>query len=731
MSLLAHSAQGHVSEQLYREHVLAVKKNAENYIEKALCFFCGGSEERDALLKSVCEGAFFHDLGKVDGRNQIVLNKSYYREKLPLNHSDAGTALLWQQQAINGSVLVYCHHRGLFSMSDELKKSDGNQAFRDTEIASEIDSQLEEYLSGHTREVGVYGLNADNFHLKGLSLRIALSCLVDADHHDTAFHYEQEHEIESFPTHWEVRLAALNQYVENLGAGAEDARNELRNDIYEACLNSSVISPIKCCDAPVGSGKTTAVMAHLLQLAIKNKLRHIFVVLPYTNIIKQSVNVYRKALVLPGEDPEKIVAAHYHQADFSDLDSRYLSTLWRSPIIVTSAVQFFETLAGASTSKLRKLNELPGSAVFVDESHAAMPLHVWAQQWDWLNELADKWGTHFVLASGSLVRFWEFENFSAKKREVPNILPDQLREKASLFETKRVQYPVRPQPMNRHELITFVLSKPGPRLVILNTVQSAAVIAHEMKKAGHDTLHLSTALAPVDRDVIIRRVHRKLEFSDQGNWTLVATSCVEAGIDFSFKTAFRECSTVTSLIQTSGRANRHGKDVGCLVLDFRVRDPLLNKHPAFEVTRNVVEQMFEDGVMNQLSSAELATESVHRELRKVDVNEKIRQIRDAESEQEYEKVARLCRIIDADTRLVVVTPSIIQRLCNREKVRSIELLRNSIQLWSTKIAKLGLEPLKGHEEIYSLGSYAYDPDLLGCMSSLLPLVYQYEEGLII
>ena len=299
------------------------------------------------------------------------------------------------------------------------------------------------------------------------------------------------------------------------------------------------------------------------------------------------------------------------------------------------------------------------------------------------------------------------------------------------FESLRVVYPERAPPMNRQELISSVLSKPGPRLVILNTVQSAAVIAHELKKAGHETLHLSTALAPVDREIIITRIHRKLEFESQSNWTLVATSCVEAGVDFSFKSAFRESSTLTSLIQTGGRANRHGKDEGCQIIDFRVRDPLLNKHPAFDVSRTVLDEMFEEGLLNDLSPAELASESVRRELNKIDVCDKAGKIRDVEKRQEYREVARLCRIIDADTRVVVVTPSVVKKINNREKVASVELLRNSVQLWSNKIAKLDLIPFAQYEEIYSLGSYTYDPEFLGYMEGLLPLVYQDEEALII
>ena len=121
--------------------------------------------------------------------------------------------------------------------------------------------------------------------------------------------------------------------------------------MYDACRAAKIESPLRACDAPVGSGKTTAVMAYLLQVAQKRGLRHIFIVLPYTNIIKQSVEVYREALVLPGERTEDVVAEHHHQADFEDVSLRQLATLWRAPVIVTTAVQFFETLASGAWQK--------------------------------------------------------------------------------------------------------------------------------------------------------------------------------------------------------------------------------------------------------------------------------------------------------------------------------------------------------------------------------------------
>src|SRR5262249_46561463 len=152
--------------------------------------------------------------------------------------------------------------------------------------------------------------------------------------------------------------------------------------------------------------------------------------------------VYRKALVLPGERPEDVVAEHHHQADFAELSLRQLATLWRALIIVTTAVQFFETLANHHPARLRKLHELPGSAVFVDETHAAIPSHLWPQVWRWLEAWTHDWGGYLVLASGSLPRFWELPEFVVPPKtlvEVPDLLPDSLRQELKNAERERIQ----------------------------------------------------------------------------------------------------------------------------------------------------------------------------------------------------------------------------------------------------------------------------------------------------
>ncbi|MFA5205579.1 MAG: DEAD/DEAH box helicase [Lentisphaeria bacterium] len=727
-SPLAHSAQGTTPEQSYRNHIGQVHERVRTNIACMSKFYAGDAME---LTATVQWAAAYHDLGKLCSQNQRVLRKKNSRDSLPVKHNDAGTVYLMGLRMVEAGQVVFCHHTGLRNIPDEDAK--GPFAWRVPEAKKITDAELHDYLELHKHELHDLTLpplsHATGW--RGLTKRLCLSCLVDADHGDTATHYEEENTLVIPPVKWTERLLSLDNYVSSLGKQHEPSvRNNLRQDIYSVCRDGEVSGNMIACSSPVGTGKTTAVMAHLLCVAKARNLRHIFVVLPYTSIIKQSVDVYRRALCLPGENPEEIVAEHHHLADFSKPDCRQMATLWNAPIIVTTAVQFFETLGSCSPARLRKMHQLPGSAVFIDEAHASMPIALWPQQWSWMQELADQWSCHFVFASGSLAKFWEIDDFVPDAKSLPDLLPVVLQKKAEDLEVKRVTFPPRNAPWSLAELLANIVAKSGPRLVILNTVQSAAVVADALRKVGHHVLHISTALTPYDRTRIIERVKRLLEFRNVlHDWTLVATSCVEAGMDFSFRVAFRESANVASLLQIGGRTNRDDTDeTAAEVIDFRVfPDDLLCLHPAFSVGKEVMDSLFDNGWLDGSKTlSELCTKAIADELvlMRRDLADKLCK---AERTLMYADVGNLCKVISADTRTVLISPMAIQK-AKRHKLSARELQLHSVQLWGNKIEKLALLPLFHDADLY-VWTLPYDPDFLGYMAGVLPILRANRDGL--
>lgn len=754
--LLAHSARHGRPVQAYQEHIRNVTGGAIDRAEAMLHHYAPVGQNKPApseLLTIIDDAASYHDFGKLDPGFQDTLRHNRYSVN-HIRHEDAGVVKLALHGAMEAAGLVSAHHQGLVRYQKEVARPSlrpkprklSLESFRIDHPVTRVatDSRMADYVRDHDSLLGEARIREGDGLSKcdGLTRRLLLSSLVDSDHFDTARHYGNETNRERIAPRWAERLTALDKHVAELRKGVAGPRNdatrlrqEIRDELYQTCRDAETGHRLRSCDAVVGSGKTTAVMAHLLRVAIDRNLRHIIVVLPYTNIIRQSVEAYRKALCLEGEDSALVVAEHHHQAEFKSMDLRHLTALWRAPIIVTTAVQFFETLSARHTSKLRKLHELPGSAVFLDEAHAALPSELWPQCWNWLMEWTGDWNGHLVLGSGSLAEFWrmpEFRSITEGNVDSAPRLPEaevrplsaSLRVKAAAAEHLRVRFHTKTEALSGDELIEWAEKCPGPRLVIVNTVQSAAVLASRMKDRGkQDVLHLSTALAPVHRAIVIERIKALLRY--RSDWTLVATSMVEAGLDFSFATGFRQRSSTASLIQTGGRVNR-GAERGddCVVWDFEFADK--NTFPdirALDGSKRALGELFQAGLVSPEVPADLARiclDAMRMEF-KTGTQLKALELVLKEGEMNYPEVADLGRVIQSETKTVLVDRKLATNLRKGIPVASADIVRNGVQVYRYKIANLGFESvMPGGDDLFVLPeSWVYDPDGYGYMAGWL------------
>ena len=722
---LAHSARDGSPAQTYLNHVQNVRDDAVRYAKEASAF----AKNRDdgiALVNAVINAAVFHDLGKLEEENQSALHNGN-QPHLPINHTDAGTALLLHEDRWCSAICVMSHHRGLPDFSKENGRDD-SKAFRDADIAAATDSKLPDLKAIHQdffQEDAVDEKLASGY--LPVFMRLALSCLADADHGDTARHYSQE-SIEKEPSELRPvqRLQALNAYVSDLQA--DDERSRLRTQMYECCRDSKINDPIVACDSPVGSGKTTAVMPYMLSQAAKHRLRRIFVVLPFTNIISQSVETYRQCLVLPGENPKEIVAEVHHRVDFESESVRHLSAQWKAPIIVTTAVAFFETLASNRPSALRRLHELPGSAIFVDEAHAALPSHLLPVAWKWINCFADEWNCHWVLASGSLNRFWMIRQIAAAgTRQVPDLIHKELRSALEQYEQDRIQYPWEPSSMTSKELAQWVNSFPGPRLLIVNTVQSAAAIAKTMMELyGRKRVeHLSTALTARDRADTLAHICQRLGDTSDSDWTLVATSCVEAGVNLSFAVGFREMASLSSLLQASGRVNRNGKTKNARMYSFSLNytaDALLKKHPLIEHAAKVlIKKFFErNRPILPTSDSDSVTYSVRLELdcygeRQTDL------LKD-DANLSFAQVEGAFRVIESRSVSALVHAASDEDI-HIHQISREQVQMDTVQIPQDRIKDWNVQPIR--DELYRW-TLAYD-SFLGYMAGVLGISHLYPN----
>lgn len=720
MTYLAHSARDGYPEQSYQEHIENVQRDARHNAEEAAQY---AVLDGKTLKASVELASPVHDMGKLHKENQEVLHQRDNHASLPLHHQDAGVAFLQkiQKDSLCPQLAVSAHHSGLPDIGLEGGKKencfrDQNKETRD-KVNVEIDSlaALHQQLIGG--EISTFCANRVCGD-KGIFFRMMLSCLVDADHTDTARHYRkfpQEQDVCIPKLRAKERLERLDKYVGGLGDKSE--RSKLRTEMYQVCRESAIEANIVACNSPVGSAKTTALMAYALQQAISRKSRRIFVVLPFTNIIRQSVEVYREALRLPGENPEDVVAELHHRADFESEEVRALTAQWKAPIVVTTAVAFFETMASCMPATLRRLHELPGSVIFVDEAHAALPVKLLPTAWRWMQVLADEWSCHWILASGSLVEFWKLEELSETQRTVPQIVNMKLRNSLMQYEKQRIKFLYKPDPLDRAQLVKWVASVPGPRLVIMNTVQSAAVIAEDMRayygeRQACKVMHLSTALEAEHRDKTIQDIRDRLKEKNDTDWTLVATSCVEAGVDFSFKTGFREMASLVSLLQAAGRVNRNGLDDDAVIWTFEMqKEAMLPYNKGIKESAYVLNRYFQKGIS---ISPELGTKSIRDELRRQTVSDDAKYLLEAETFLRFPEVQENFRVIDDNTVLVVADLALKEQIrhggCDWKMIQ-----RKAVSVRRDKVKQLHLQPLIDGVYAWDLG---YD-DFIGIMRGIL------------
>ena len=100
---------------------------------------------------------------------------------------------------------------------------------------------------------------------------------------------------------------------------------------------------------PTGGGKTIASLAFALRHAAAHQMKRIIYVIPYTNIIEQNARVFREIL---GE--ENVLESHCNIDYTSSEELRPMqlaSENWDKPVVVTTNVQFFESLFASKSSK--------------------------------------------------------------------------------------------------------------------------------------------------------------------------------------------------------------------------------------------------------------------------------------------------------------------------------------------------------------------------------------------
>ncbi|GHU91320.1 CRISPR-associated helicase/endonuclease Cas3 [Deltaproteobacteria bacterium] len=510
-----------------------------------------------------------HDLGKYS----FAFQKRLHGGK-KVDHSLAGAAEVMryaedrQRSKALGRLLAHVisgHHTGL---ADGASNSDGYPSLAERiHKAAELPDYTawkNEITLPDTPPLPKVAHIADPAFPLFLWGKMLYSCLVDADFLDTeAFMKPERNEKRgSYPALSLLHERLDAHLAEKITSAAKLPINKYRAEVLHDCRNAGVTAQgIFSLTVPTGGGKTLSSLAFAMEHAKKHALRRIIYVIPYTSIIEQTADVFRKAF---GKELAHAVVEHHCNVSGQDEpkapeDADALEDLptlawenWDAPIIVTTAVQFFESLFAARSSRCRKLHNITSSVVILDEAQT-LPVRFLRPCLSALKELARLYATSIVLCTATQpevgVKPWLKGGLDTVSEIVQR--PD-----AMFTDLKRVTVE-RLGKLDDGEL-TMRLAEQPQVLCIVNTRAHARDLCDALRNKGRDDVfHLSTWMCPAHRKAMLRQVRDRLK-DPQKTCRLVATSLIEAGVDISFPVLYRAMNGLDSIHQAAGRCNREG-----------------------------------------------------------------------------------------------------------------------------------------------------------------------------
>lgn len=751
MALLAHSHRGGQKEQEYSVHITGMWNHILQALEEMKSFLSAALY--DKVWRRMFLAAVFHDIGKLSEKNQKVLHqRNGNARKLPEPHQYAGAYLLYEEyKDIFAAALVYGHHKpGLPNLIEEFVRDDcffpGNvhASLKDAQLQARIQKGLPCFLKLHEEEVP--DLIPDKRACgkpTSLEERISLSMLVDADWSDTA-----GRSYKKVPVRWSERLAQLDSKREKLlksedSFGMRDfmtdfAAEMFDSDFYDFCRGKSdTIAGFQYYDSIRWESNILAPFVHLLRCAERHKLRHIVMVMPQEELLHFAEDILNEFVVLPNEKKEDVVAVTYHQIDFSVFELRELGTSWEAPIILTTANAFFETLSANTPSKLRKLHQLPGSAVFIGGfsemfTHVSLPLI-----WRWITELTKQWGCYTLLASDATIEFYEFEDFMEDfNQNVTEEWPRQLfpdeddvkweveQKKCSLHMTKEEFSECWFDKMD--SFLDFVLQKSGPRIIVTDEPLISARIAYRLKQRKEVAYYLSDGLTVENKGRILNKLEGEIlkGFKDKGNreWTLVTTDFTGLSLRLSFRSGFIRASSYADVIRCLKTINRKEEYSTGDLWAFELDDPIASRNKMLDLDLEILYEIIDEGIegkqINECSLSELSTYAF-REFGKRKL-ERTKNLLELDECGDFKTIAHeFSAMYNKKYYIGITDESVINQVRYGRKRLDNEMQKKIVPLNKELVDDLELKEIHGCPGIYYLPGEKYDAEFLGCYKTLI------------
>ncbi|MBU0995907.1 MAG: CRISPR-associated helicase Cas3' [Proteobacteria bacterium] len=498
---------------------------------------------------------WLHDMGKAADEFQAYLlrendiDDSEYNgtDKGRINHSSAGAAYALDcfgpQMGLIYAYLAAGHHAGLpdYYSTDTGTASLQNRLEEGENNLIRIRSAADEFGKNTRRDIRLPPyVKKDNFNLW---VRMIFSCLVDADYLDTEsfmtpLSSENRGGYQRLP---ELKTLFDNHMTHMTKKDPEKPINVIRNYVLTACRNAAPQnSGLFSLSVPTGGGKTLSAMAFALDHAEKHGKDRIIYVIPYTSIIEQTAKILSDIF-----GAENIIEHHSNlDPEKETYRSRLASENWDAPVIVTTNVQFFESLYAAKPGRCRKLHNIINSVVILDEAQL-LPPGLLEPCVNVINHLTRHFSVTLLLATATQPALPNLDN-------PHEIIPD----RAQLYEQLKRTKTIFPKDLNAPstwEEIAENLKKHDQVLCVVNTRRGCYDLFRLMPEGS---IHLSALMCGEHRSAIIQKIKEDLK-----NGTpirVISTQLVEAGVDIDFPVVYRALSGLDSIAQSGGRCNREG-----------------------------------------------------------------------------------------------------------------------------------------------------------------------------
>ncbi|MBR6078548.1 MAG: CRISPR-associated helicase Cas3' [Treponema sp.] len=554
-------------------------------------------------FSDVCKLAgILHDLGKyTDAWQKYLLTSLGGKVQKKMDHSTAGAVYLDEHYKKKVSliktavqaIVMYHHGSGL----PDMLSPDGKSEFLErlnkkgtAEFIGNIESNLPESITHIIDEC----IKSDCFELDGcdvllnnckknclsskhlyfnmgLHLRNLSSCLIDADRTDSAaFENDETINLEKYEElpDWTDLLLRLENHLANVKR--EDELGKIRKYVSDKCSDfGRKEKGIYFCSAFTGAGKTFASLRFALEQAKKYKMKKIFIIAPYTSILDQNADEIRKVLEDGNSRGQIVLECHSNlslekKEDLKESEENYsrFEEIWDAPVIITTMVQFLETLFGSGTKKIRRMHHLVES-VFVFDEIQTLPIKT-TYLFNWgLEYLVNVCGCSAMLCTATQPGLDKIGDETYCLKNAKEVISNLEEHFESL---KRVDFiDMTCGGIKTHsatEICGYIqeqMKNVNSFLAVVNTKPQAKELFELVKKSGcaEHLFHLSTNMCPAHRKSVISEIKKKLASGER--IVCVSTRLIEAGVDLSFEGALRYLSGLDSIIQTAGRCNRNNE----------------------------------------------------------------------------------------------------------------------------------------------------------------------------